>query len=258
MSNLFADFPQPEPSRVIGWFSCGVTSAVACKLLIADRPTCEIVRIVLAGEHEDNERFHDDCERWYGREIKRLYPPRYKDHFEVAEQRRYINGPQGALCTAELKRATREAYQRGGDLHVFGFDADEVDRAAEYEERMGLWLETPLITAGLTKMDCKAIVERADIQLPAMYRLGYQNNNCIGCWKGGMGYWNRIRKDFPEVFERAAAIGKSIGRSPVKEQDGTPIMLHELDPSRGRFEADQPVSCGPLCELTVRKISGAE
>ena len=32
-----------------------------------------------------------------------------------------------------------------------------------------------------------------------MYDLGYPNNNCIGCIKGGMGYWNRIRKDFPDI-----------------------------------------------------------
>ena len=32
--------------------------------------------------------------------------------------------------------------------------------------------------------------------------MGYNNNNCIGCIKGGMGYWNKIRVDFPEVFEK--------------------------------------------------------
>ncbi len=37
-----------------------------------------------------------------------------------------------------------------------------------------------------------------------MYDLGYPNNNCIGCVKGGMGYWNKIRKDFPEVFQKRA------------------------------------------------------
>ena len=40
-----------------------------------------------------------------------------------------------------------------------------------------------------------------DFARPLMYDLGYPNNNCIGCVKGGMGYWNHIRKDFPEVFE---------------------------------------------------------
>lgn len=35
-----------------------------------------------------------------------------------------------------------------------------------------------------------------------MYDLGYANNNCIGCVKGGIGYWNKIRIDFPEESDR--------------------------------------------------------
>ncbi len=55
------------------------------------------------------------------------------------------------------------------------------------------------------------MIERAGIELPAMYKLGYRNNNCIGCPKGGMGYWNKIRVDFPEVFERMAALQRELG-----------------------------------------------
>ena len=41
-------------------------------------------------------------------------------------------------------------------------------------------------------------------------------NNCIGCVKGGMGYWNKIRRDFPERFEEMAALEKEIGRKICK------------------------------------------
>ncbi len=44
-----------------------------------------------------------------------------------------------------------------------------------------------------------------------MYRLGYVNNNWVGGWKGGMGYWNKIRVDFPDVFAEAVAITLFIG-----------------------------------------------
>lgn len=248
-----------EP-RTIAWFSCGVTSAVACKLAIADHPHCEVVRIALGGEHPDNDRFHADCERWFGREIKTLLPSPYLDHLEVAEKTRFIKNAHGyAKCTEYLKIRTRVEYQRHGDIHVYGFDADEVERAEKFRDKNPtVETLTPLIDAGLTKGDCKAIVERAGIELPVMYKLGYANNNCIGCWKGGMGYWNRIRRDFPDVFARAAKVCREIGRSPVKEADGTPIQLDELDPNRGRFAADEPVSCGPLCELTIRQLEPKE
>lgn len=52
---------------------------------------------------------------------------------------------------------------------------------------------------------------KAGIKIPAMYKMGYNNNNCIGCVKGGMGYWNKIRKDFPEVFAQMAQIERDVG-----------------------------------------------
>lgn len=242
-------------SRVIGWYSCGITSLVACKLGLLEYPELQPTRIVLGGEHPDNERFHADSEKFLGREIKKLYPPTYKDHFEVAEKTRYINGPAGARCTKELKRLTRELFSKSCDIHVFGFDYDEVDRANEYEERYGLKMYLPLIDAKLRKSECKAIVEKAGIRIPRMYELGYDHNNCIGCWKGGMGYWNKIRVDFPDVFQRAVEITDSIGRSPIKKY-GLPLMLRDLPPDAGRFKEDQPSSCGPMCEIALDKIMG--
>ena len=54
------------------------------------------------------------------------------------------------------------------------------------------------------------MVHRAGVKLPAMYGLGYEHNNCIGCVKGGMGYWNKIRKDFPDAFEKMAKAAGTI------------------------------------------------
>ncbi|RML73278.1 hypothetical protein APX70_04692, partial [Pseudomonas syringae pv. maculicola] len=60
----------------------------------------------------------------------------------------------------------------------------------------------PLIDRGLGKEDCKAMIQRAGIELPVMYRMGYDNANCIGCVKSGEGYFRAIREDFPEQFEQ--------------------------------------------------------
>ena len=36
--------------------------------------------------------------------------------------------------------------------------------------------------------------------------------NCVkGCVKGGKGYWNKVRRDFPEQFEEIAAVQESLG-----------------------------------------------
>ena len=104
-------------------------------------------------------------------------------------------------------------------------------------------------------MTCLAIIKSVGINLPEMYKLGYKNNNCIGCVKGGMGYWNKIRKDFPDVFNRMAKLEreKNIYLISIPGKDGREIVwLDELDPSRGRYR-EEHISCGILCdELTKR------
>ena len=98
----------------------------------------------------------------------------------------------------------------------------------------------------LKKQDCHAIANRMGISRPLMYELGYQNNNCIGCVKGGMGYWNKIRKDFPEVFESRAKLEREIGATCING-----IFLDELEPDRGRIEDEISTDCGIMCYLNL-------
>lgn len=178
--------------------------------------------------------------------IKVLQAEKYQDHWGVIEGERYINGPSGAKCSALLKRAVREKFQDFDDIQIFGFDCDEERkqaRAADFRKHHPeIMVCTPLLGEGLGKADCLAILDRAGIELPYMYRAGYNNNNCIGCVKGGMGYWNKIRRDFPQAFDRMAAIERRLGRSCIK---GVP--LDQLDPARGRIEDEPEISCGITC-----------
>lgn len=93
--------------------------------------------------------------------------------------------------------------------------------------------EFPLIERGLSKENCHAIADSLGLKRPKMYDLGYSNNNCVGCVKGGKGYWNRIRVDFPEVFERRAKEEREVGHSCING-----VSLDELDPGAGRMERD--------------------
>ena len=56
--------------------------------------------------------------------------------------------------------------------------------------------------------------------MPKMYKLGYSHNNCVGCVKGGNGYWNRIRIDFPDVFKKMSKIERDIGVTILKYRSG--------------------------------------
>src|SRR5262245_20991036 len=215
--------------RTIAWFSAGAASAVATKL----SPEAIVVYVDPGSEHPDNRRFLTDVSTWIGRPIETIRSSRYRDTWQVWTERRFLVGPTGALCTAELKKRPRFAFQRPDDRQVFGYTADEQHRANRFRhENPGIELICPLIDRGLTHADCLAIVERAGIELPVMYRLGFGHNNCVGCVKGGMGYWNRIRVHFPDVFDRMAMLEREIGHALHTDDDG-PVWLDQLDPDRG-------------------------
>lgn len=245
--------------RLVVWFSCGTTSACAARLaldLSRDAGIETVVAYIDTGsEHEDNARFAADVERWIGRDIVNLKNPKYADIWAVFERERYIAGIAGARCTKELKKAVREAFERDGDLQVFGFDAGEMDRVYQYaknQPEVALWC--PLVDACISKDLSFHIVQQAGIELPAMYRLGYRNNNCIGCVKGGAGYWNKIRRDFPAVFDRMAKLERELGAKLVQATiDGRRQRVHldELPLTAGRHSDDPPMSCGLLCQQPV-------
>ena len=77
----------------IAWFSCGATSAVACKLALQMYDDVRIFYIETNSGHPDNERFIKDCERWYGQPIERRQTTKYKDVDDVLIRKTYINGP---------------------------------------------------------------------------------------------------------------------------------------------------------------------
>ena len=249
-----------EPRYVL-WFSHGAASAVAARLIVAEKvPNIHLVYTDPGAEHPDNERFRRECETWIGHSVETLKSEKYADPWEVWEKRRYLVGPSGAPCTGELKKKLRYAYQRPDDIQVFGFTADprEMKRAERFrEQNPEVNLRTPLIERGLTKADCLGLLEAAGIEVPAMYRLGYDNNNCIGCVKGGAGYWNKIRVDFPEVFDRMAQLEQRVGAT-VLRRNGKRLPLIELDPSAGRMSKPHDFECSLLCSGALDEIEGIE
>jgi len=176
-------------------------------LALADHGATHDVQIFnayLANEHADNRRFLADCEGWFGRPVTVLHDKKYgADIIEVFRCERFMMSRQGEPCTRILKRRLMNAWKLPGDVMVFGYTAEEADRLEDFRERNpDCPVIAPLIARGLGKEDCKAMVQRTGIELPLMYRMGYDNADCIGCVKGGEGYFRAIREDFPEQFEQ--------------------------------------------------------
>lgn len=250
--------------RVVCQFSCGAPSAVAAKLMLAQFPgRVLIVNAFIQEEHEDNRRFLADCERWFGCRVTVLSDEKYgASTDEVWRRKRYIKGPQGAPCSNALKRDLLNSISKLGDVSVIGFTSEEEDRAIDLQQFAPdkKWY-FPLIERGLGKDDCKAMVERAGIELPLMYRLGYDNANCIGCPKGGQAYWQNIREDFPTRFVQIQTIQESIGpgasflrfRSGPRKNER--MSLAELPPGRGNMQSEPSFNCSFFCDLAEQELN---
>lgn len=244
--------------RVLSWFSAGAASAVATKLTISEfGDQCVPVYCETGSEHPDNERFITDCEKWFDTPVTRLKSEKYTDTWDVFEKRRYLAGINGALCTTELKVIPRLGFQRPDDHHVFGYTADlrDASRADRLRENFPeLTILAPLVERGLTKAACLAMVSRAGIALPALYALGFRNNNCLPCVKAtSASYWALVRRHFPERFDRMVKLSRDLGVRLCRIA-GERRFIDEIPEDHPVTDPVVP-SCDFLCSMAEEEIA---
>jgi 3'-phosphoadenosine 5'-phosphosulfate sulfotransferase (PAPS reductase)/FAD synthetase len=250
-----------KKENVVSWFSAGLSSALATDIALRKYPDMKILYIDIAEHHKDSMRFVNQCGKLYKKKIEILKSENkiYGNSVQKCIQSiAFINSPRGAGCTDRLKKRVRKQYEnemkkKGTpvNLYVWGLDASERERerARRIETVMPKYHHYfPLIDLNFTKADVHRVFieeyqKRLGIRRPEMYDLGYNNNNCVGCVKGGAGYWNKIRIDFPEVFYKMAKIERIIGHSCIKD-----VFLDELDPDAGRKQKPILEDCGIFCE----------
>lgn len=247
-----------KPFRV--HFSCGAASGVS--LLLAARSGAEVDAVYAdtGGEHHDNMRFLHDMERLTGVTVTVVRSDKYISPLDVWSRRRFIKGPAGAVCTSELKRRPLSTFWDMDHDHVFGFDIGEGERLERIRlNEAPVVVRSLLIERRLSKADCFQILHANNIELPAMYRLGFNNANCIGCPKGGKGYWNKVRKHFPETFAAVAVLQRDLGRgSAFWAGDGERLMLDELPLSAGDH-TEPNIECGLFCtDIAARAETGED
>ena len=198
---------------IICWWSGGITSAVACKLAIDLFDDVKVIFIDTKNEDDDTYRFKKDCEKWYGLPIDTICNDDYQSIEHTWRKHRSLNVAHGAICSYKLKRVARERWEKNNKWtnQVFGFEAEP----KELKRARSLLLNHshtnpifPLLMYGLDKKDCIEIVKNQKIKIPRSYTLGFQNNNCFktGCVQGGIGYWKKMQSEYPEKFDKMAAM----------------------------------------------------
>lgn len=198
-------------TRVVAWFSGGVSSAYACWLSLQIYKNVMIVFIDTKNEDLDTYRFLLDCEQLYGQPIERItrIGKDYQKISDVWDKYLSLNTAHGAICSTELKREVRESFQNLVIDHaqIFGFDAEEKKRhfnmRRNYPE---INVVSLLFENRIGKKQALQFFKDRGIEIPLAYRLGFRNNNCLmsGCVRGGIGYWQKYKKVFPDRFDAMA------------------------------------------------------
>lgn len=237
-------------NKIICWWSGGITSSVACKIAIdlfgLDR--CVFIFIDTMNEDDDTYRFFEDCQKWYGKEIQVEQNEKYNSIQEVWRKFKSLNVAHGAICSSELKREVRLRIEKEMkdqyDYQIFGFDIDEPKRARamrlNYPNSKAIF---PLLMLGMSKKDCIKFVLNAGIEVPKTYQLGFSNNNCFktGCIQGGIGYWQKIRDEYPEKFEAMSAIEHEL-----TDIQGRPITILKDQSKEGSLVFLKPHPAWPF------------
>lgn len=234
--------------RRVAWFSCGAASAVAAKLSNPD----VIAYCETGAEHDDNERFLVDCEKWFKKNVTRIKSEKYSSTWEVWESRKYLSGVAGAPCTGELKVKPRLRFQQPGDVQIFGYtsDAPDIRRAEAFREHWpDVSVEFPLIDRGLSKAACLSMVESAGISVPVTYSWGLPNANCLPCVKAtSPAYWAVIRDKAPEEFQRMAELSRKVGAR-LCRLNGERVFIDEIPEDAEKMNPLAP-ECDMLCALS--------
>ena len=222
----------------------------------------EVIYTHIDDQHPDTMRFVKDCEEWFGKPITVLQS-RYRTVAACwrASGLRRPTTPQGSPCTKWLKKRVRkewEAEHEGVKLrYVWGMDAKEEMRCERLRGAMPQQEHSfPLVEEKKAKQEAHEILRASGVKRPVPYDLGFHNNNCMGCLRGGRGYFNLIRKVWPEVFAERAALERERGGTILKDAEGNPVWLDELDPEAGRHEGPICDDCGIMCELMA--LPGAQ
>lgn len=239
-------------------FSCGATSAIATAIALKEDPEAEIVYADTGSEHPDNMRFLKDCEEIiFKKKVTIVKSEKFKNVEDVVTQKRFLAGPAGAPCTAELKKIPIRDYigtRLIDEIQVYGFDPSESKRIEKYRDNNPeVTLGLPLLQHNLVKANCLALLQRFEIEMPAMYKLGYPNANCIGCVKAeNLKYWAAIREDFPETFDFYAKMERKLGKEVDGKPRGAAINKRYIKGERHRLFLDElPMDIKPKRDVDI-------
>jgi hypothetical protein len=234
-------------------FSGGGASSYAAWVVAQKHKDVILLHTPTLSEHPDADRFRIQVANFIGLPITIAGDGR--DIWQLIDDENCLPSQFIPFCTRILKQEPADRFYKtlGDDFTLYlGYGADEPGRIQKQSARfeaLKYKARYPLAERGMTGEDAKTIIRSEwKICLPDPYRY-LKHNNCIPCFKGGVGHFYLVWKHYPEYFARAAAKEKQIGHTVFKEKS-LEECAKEWEAERGQvsfLESDYGVPC--MCAI---------
>jgi 3'-phosphoadenosine 5'-phosphosulfate sulfotransferase (PAPS reductase)/FAD synthetase len=210
MSSTFAKYiEQPEYRHVLG-ISGGKDSA-ALAIYIRDRypeihEKVEYFFTDTGAELPEIYEFLDKLEAYLGKEIVRLNSDKeFEDWLKIHNE--YLPSPRQRWCTRMMKIKPFEQFV-GEDsvISYVGIRADE-NREGYISSKETIKAVFPFIDDGLVRDDIFQILEDS-VGIPEYYKWR-SRSGCYFCFFQQQGEWLGLKRNHPELFEKAKAFEKT-------------------------------------------------
>ena len=205
-------------------FSGGASSAYMAKMIIEE---CGKQNIILLhtptyAESPDADRFRDQVADFLGMRVHEQADGR--SLWQLIEENNCLPSYHIPFCTTELKiKQSRKFFKSLNDDFIVyvGYGADEwrrVQKQSARFEQEGIKARYPIFENRISNSHIKNTIKNDwKICLPETYKY-LKHNNCLPCFKGGVGHFKMVAKYYPEQFLKAMYLEEKIGHTVFKDR----------------------------------------
>ncbi len=217
-----------KPKRIV-FYSGGVASYFATKRIIEKYGIKDLYLLFTDTRMEDEDlyRFLYESVNKLGLLNRLIHLSDGRSPWDVYFDRNYMSNNRIAHCSEDLKMDVAKRWiekncisKDNKTILYFGIDTLESHRAIPIEEKWFPYkVKFPLMEKPyISKSNMfKELVEVDKIEVPRLYKMGFQHNNCGGfCVKAGKAHFAILLKTMPERYkfheEKELELIKQIGK----------------------------------------------
>ncbi len=232
-------------------YSGGVCSSLVAMMVAYQHPSDTVLlHTPTHAEHPDADRFRKDVADFLRLPVTVCEDGR--DLWQLITDEHCLPSHFIPFCTRVLKLEQLDKYLKtvSEDFTLYiGYGSDEWRRVQKQWSRFlikGYKSEYPLFNIGWSGCDARGILTKVGFRLPEPYE-HINHNNCLPCFKGGLGHFWSVWKFYPQYFNRAVQAEDEIGHTVFKQASLKELSADWARGNRPRTVADDGIPC--LCDV---------